>query len=61
MSVVYRLIDVIDLSKQFEGIEPHFTWRIYINKDQRSGRYKVVVIGEPNLIIWLTDFLFKNR
>ena len=43
--MAYRLIDVIDLSKQFEGIEPHFTWRIYINKDQRSGRYKVVVSG----------------
>jgi len=43
--VAYRLEDIIDLSKQFEGIEPHYTWRVYINRDPQTGRYKVVVSG----------------
>ena len=43
--MAYRLVEVIDLSKQFEGIEPHFTWRIYINEDPKTKRYKVVVSG----------------
>jgi len=43
--VAYRLEDIIDLSKQFGDIEPHYTWRIYINRDPKTGRYKVVVSG----------------
>jgi hypothetical protein len=43
--VAYRLIDIIDLSKLFEGVEPHYTWRVYINKDPKTNRYKVVVSG----------------
>ena len=43
--MAYELIDIIDLSKLFEGVEPHYTWRVYINKDRRTGRYKVVVSG----------------
>jgi 5-bromo-4-chloroindolyl phosphate hydrolysis protein len=43
--MAYELIDIIDLSKLYEGIEPHYTWRIYINKDRRTNRYKVVVSG----------------
>jgi hypothetical protein len=43
--LAYELIDVIDLSKLYEGVEPHFTWRVYINKDRKTGKYKVVVIG----------------
>jgi len=41
----YRLEDIIDLSKQFEGVEPHYTWRIYINRDPETDRYKIVVSG----------------
>jgi len=41
----YRLEDIIDLSKQFEGVEPHYTWRIYINRDPKTNRYKIVVSG----------------
>ena len=41
----YRLEDIIDLSKQFEGVEPHYTWRIYINRDPKTDRYKIVVSG----------------
>jgi len=41
----YRLEEIIDLSKEFGDIEPHYTWRIYINKDPKTGRYKVVVSG----------------
>lgn len=43
--MAYELVDIIDLSKWFEGVEEHFTWRVYINKDRRTGRYKVVVSG----------------
>jgi 5-bromo-4-chloroindolyl phosphate hydrolysis protein len=43
--MAYELIDIIDLSKLYEGIEPHYTWRIYINKDRRTNRYKIVVSG----------------
>jgi len=43
--MAYRLEDIIDLSKQFEGVEPHFTWRIYINRDPETNRYKIVVSG----------------
>jgi len=41
----YRLIDIIDLSKLFEGVEPHYSWRIYINQDPKTKRYKVVISG----------------
>ena len=41
----YRLIDIIDLSKLFEGVEPHYSWRIYINHDPKTKRYKVVISG----------------
>ena len=43
--MAYRLEDIIDLSKQFEGIEPHYTWRIYINRDPKTNRYKIVISG----------------
>ena len=43
--MAYRLEDIIDLSKLFGDIEPHYTWRIYINKDPETGRYKIVVSG----------------
>ena len=43
--MAYRLEDIIDLSKQFEGVEPHYTWRIYINRDPKTDRYKIVVSG----------------
>lgn len=41
----YQLVDIIDLSKLFEGIESHYTWRVYINKDRKTNRYKVVISG----------------
>jgi len=43
--MAYELIDIIDLNKFYGDIEPHYTWRIYINKDKRTGRYKIVVSG----------------
>ena len=43
--MAYRLIDIIDLSKMLGDIEPHYTWRIYINKDPETNKYKVVVSG----------------
>ena len=43
--MAYRLEDIIDLSKLFGDIEPHYTWRIYINRDPKTGRYKIVVSG----------------
>jgi hypothetical protein len=43
--MAYRLEDIIDLSKQFEGIEQHYTWRVYINRDPKTDRYKVVISG----------------
>jgi len=43
--VAYRLEDIIDLSRLFGDIEPHYSWRIYINRDPKTGRYKVVVSG----------------
>jgi len=43
--MAYRLEDIIDLSKLFEGVEPHYTWRIYINRDPETNRYKIVVSG----------------
>ena len=43
--MAYELVDIIDLSKLFEGVEPHYTWRVYINKDRRTGKYKVVISG----------------
>ncbi len=41
----YRLEDIIDLSKLFGDIESHYTWRIYINRDPRTNRYKIVISG----------------
>ena len=43
--MAYRLEDIIDLSRLFGDIEPHYSWRIYINRDPKTGRYKVVVSG----------------
>jgi len=43
--MAYTLVDVIDLNQLFGDIEPHYTWRIYINKDKRTNRYKIVVSG----------------
>ncbi len=43
--MAYELVDIIDLSKLFEGVEPHYTWRVYINKDRGTGKYKVVISG----------------
>jgi len=43
--VAYRLEDIIDLSRLFGDIEPHYSWRIYINRDPKTGRYKIVVSG----------------
>ncbi len=43
--MAYRLEDIIDLSKLFGDIEPHYTWRIYINRDPKTDRYKIVVSG----------------
>jgi len=43
--VAYRLEDIIDLSRLFGDIEPHYTWRIYINRDPKTNRYKIVVSG----------------
>jgi len=43
--MAYRLIDIIDLSQTFGDIEPHYTWRVYINKDFKTNRYKVVISG----------------
>jgi len=43
--VAYRLEDIIDLSRLFGDIEPHYSWRIYVNRDPKTGRYKVVVSG----------------
>jgi 5-bromo-4-chloroindolyl phosphate hydrolysis protein len=43
--MAYELIDIIDLSKLFGDIEPHYTWRVYINKDRKTNRYKIVVSG----------------
>jgi len=43
--VAYRLEDIIDLSRLLGDIEPHYSWRIYINRDPKTGRYKVVVSG----------------
>ena len=43
--MAYRLEEIIDLSKELGDIEPHFTWRIYINRDPKTNRYKVVISG----------------
>jgi hypothetical protein len=43
--MAYRLIEIIDLSKQFGDIEPHYSWRIYINQDPITKRYKIVISG----------------
>ena len=43
--MAYRLEDIIDLSKLFGDIEPHYTWRIYINRDPQTNRYKIVISG----------------
>lgn len=43
--MAYELVDIIDLSKWFEGVEEHYTWRVYVNKDRKTNRYKVVVSG----------------
>ena len=43
--MAYRLEDIIDLSKLFGDIEPHYTWRIYINRDPKTNRYKIVISG----------------
>ena len=43
--MAYRLENIIDLSKLFGDIEPHYTWRIYINRDPKTDRYKIVVSG----------------
>jgi 5-bromo-4-chloroindolyl phosphate hydrolysis protein len=43
--MAYELMDIIDLSKTLGDIEPHYTWRVYINKDKRTNRYKVVISG----------------
>ena len=43
--MAYRLEDIIDLSRLFGDIEPHYSWRIYVNRDPKTGRYKVVVSG----------------
>jgi len=43
--MAYELVDVIDLSKLYRDIEPHYTWRIYVNKDRRTCKYKIVVSG----------------
>ena len=41
----YQLLDIIDLSRLFGDVEPHYTWRVYINRDPRTNRYKVVISG----------------
>jgi len=43
--MAYRLEEIIDLSKELGDIEPHYTWRIYINRDPKTNRYKVVISG----------------
>jgi len=43
--MAYRLEEIIDLSKEFGDIESHYTWRIYINRDPKTNRYKVVISG----------------
>jgi len=43
--MAYQLEDIIDLSKLFEGVEPHYTWRVYINRDPQTGRFKIVISG----------------
>jgi len=43
--MAYRLEEIIDLSKEFGDIEPHYTWRIYINRDPKTNRYKIVISG----------------
>ena len=43
--MAYQLEDIIDLSQLFGDIEPHYTWRIYINRDPQTNRYKIVVSG----------------
>ena len=43
--MAYRLIDIIDLSQQFKDIESRYSWRVYINVDRQTKRYKIVVSG----------------
>ena len=43
--MAYRLEDIIDLSQLFGDIEPHYTWRVYINRDPQTGKFKIVISG----------------
>jgi hypothetical protein len=43
--MAYRLEDIIALDKLYGDIEPHYSWRVYLNRDPASGKYKIVISG----------------
>ena len=44
--MAFQLIDIIDLKKRYGDIEPrYYSFRTYINKDHKTGVYKIVICG----------------
>jgi hypothetical protein len=44
--VAFQLLEIIDLKKRYCDIDPnYYSFRTYINKDHKTGVYKVVVCG----------------
>ena len=44
--MAFQLLEIIDLKKRYSDIDPnYYSFRTYINKDHKTGVYKIVVCG----------------
>jgi len=63
--VAFQLLEIIDLKKRYSDIDPnYYSFRTYINKDHKTGVYKVVVCGlqkEDRIVIYGSSEVVKKK
>jgi len=63
--VAFQLLEIIDLKKRYSGIDPnYYSFRTYINKDHKTGVYKVVVCGlrkEDRITVYGSSEVIKRK
>ena len=63
--MAFQLLEIIDLKKRYSGIDPnYYSFRTYINKDHKTGVYKVVVCGlrkEDRITVYGSSEVIKRK
>ena len=63
--MAFQLLEIIDFKRQYNDIDPsYYSFRTYINKDHKTGVYKVVICGlkkEDKLTIYGSSEVIRKK